>query len=124
MPSQYVQFRSQQANPDVPEVFDIDPNELWELRDKVTIVDVRRPDEYCGELGHVPGSLHIVLDTLPLRIEELAKDKTIVFVCRSGARSGRATGLALECGFDSVYNMKGGMLLWNERQLQVEGRSE
>ena len=124
MPSQTVDFHSKQPNPEAPTVQDIDPQELWEKRQQVVIVDVRRPDEFTGELGHVPGSSLVVLDTLPQRIEELPKDKTVVFVCRSGNRSGKATAFAKTQGFVSVFNMKGGMLLWNELGLSVEGRSE
>ncbi len=122
MASQTVQFTSKTAHPDVPEVEDIEPKELWDKKDKVVIVDVRRPDEFTGELGHVPGSQLMVLDTLPERLHELPKDRTIVFVCRSGARSGRATAFAKSEGFGSVFNMKGGMILWNQLNLQVEGR--
>ncbi|NJM10363.1 MAG: rhodanese-like domain-containing protein, partial [Bdellovibrionaceae bacterium] len=100
-----------------------DPKELWEQKDNVVMVDVRRPDEFTGELGHVPGSEHIVLDNLPQSIGDLPKNRTVVFICRSGARSGRATAFAHEQGFTSVYNMKGGMLLWNELGLKVEGRN-
>ncbi len=122
MPSQTVQFTTKKANPDIPDVEDIDPKELWEKRDQITIIDVRRPDEYSGELGHIPGSKLIVLDTLPDHMDQVPKDKTVVFVCRSGARSGRAVTFAKEEGLTAVYNMKGGMLLWNELKLQVEGR--
>jgi len=40
-------------------------------------------------------------------------DKTIeyIMVCRSGARSGRATQFLKEYGFN-VMNMTGGMLAW------------
>lgn len=120
----YVEFRTKKNNPDVPGVEDITPDELLAQKDKVTVVDVRRPDEFTAELGHVPGALHMVLDTLPQRIAELPKDQTIVFVCRSGGRSARASAFARENGFTSVYNMQGGMLLWNEKGLPVEGRNE
>lgn len=120
MASQTVQFRTKQTNPENPGVEDVDPKELWEQKTNVEIVDVRRPDEFTGELGHVPGAQLMVLDTLPERLNELPKDKTVVFVCRSGGRSGRATAFAKENGFTDVYNMKGGMLLWNDMKLQVE----
>lgn len=124
MPSQFVQFSTKQNNPEIPGVDDIDPKELWEQKDNVVIVDVRRPDEYTAELGHVPGSELMVLDSVPQRLQELPKDKTVVFVCRSGGRSGRATAYARDNGYTSVYNMKGGMLLWNQLGLTVEGRNE
>lgn len=119
MPS-HVEFSSQQSHPGSPEVVDIDPKELWEKRDLVYIVDVRGPDEYHGDLGHIPGAHLIVLDTLAQRLDEIPKDQTVVFVCKSGGRSGRATAFAKANGLNDVYNMKGGMLHWNELGLTVE----
>jgi rhodanese-related sulfurtransferase len=119
-----VQFRTRSSNPNAPGVEDIEPQEAWENKSEVLIVDVRRPDEFTGELGHIPGAQLMVLDTLPQRIEELPKDKTLVFVCLSGGRSSRACAFAKENGYDQVYNLKGGMTLWNQLNLQVEGRSK
>ncbi len=124
MPSQFVPFRTKKNNPDIPGVEDIEPQELWEQKDSVFIVDVRRPDEFGGELGHVPGAQLMVLDTLPQVLGELPKDQTVVFVCRSGGRSAKASAFARDNGYANVYNMRGGMLLWNELGLQVEGRNE
>lgn len=120
MSDQKVEFRVKHRNPDNPGVEDIEPKELWEQRDKAVLVDVRRPDEFTGELGHIPGAQLMVLDTLPERLNELPADRTVVFICRSGARSGRAAAFAKQNGRADVYNMKGGMLLWNELKLDVE----
>ena len=117
-------FKSAQKNPENPAIEDIDPKELLEKLKSVVVVDVRRPDEWEGELGHIPGALHMVLDNLPQRISELPQDKTLVFVCKSGGRSGRATAFAQAQGFKNIYNMKGGMLLWNQLSQPTEGRSD
>jgi rhodanese-related sulfurtransferase len=120
MASQTVQFRTKSQNPNIPGVEDVDPQEIWEQKSQLTLIDVRRPDEFTGELGHAPGAKSLVLDTLPQHIDKLPKDSTIVFICRSGNRSGKATAFAKANGFSHVYNMKGGMLLWNELGLAVE----
>jgi len=120
MASQFVRFRTKSPNPGVPGVEDIDPREVWEQRSNLALIDVRRPDEYTGELGHAPGANLIVLDNLPQQITELPKDRSIVFICRSGSRSASAAAFAKENGFDQVFNMKGGMLLWNELGLETE----
>ena len=124
MDSHFVAFSSQQGNPGFPGVKDIDPQELLEKKALVTVVDVRRPDEFNGSLGHIPGAEHIVLDVLPQQINELSKDKTIVFVCLSGGRSAHASAFATENGFTSVYNLKGGMTLWNELGFATEGKNQ
>ncbi|MDG0815238.1 rhodanese-like domain-containing protein [Bdellovibrio svalbardensis] len=115
-----VEFETKTENPNYEGVFDIAPAELQQKMNQVKMIDVRQPDEFTGELGHVGGAELIVLDTLPSQIANLPKDQTIVFICRSGARSGNATAYALMNGFTNVYNMKGGMLLWNQLQLPVE----
>jgi len=115
-----MEFTSQSGNPNFPTVKDVDPKEVLKLANQVKLVDVRRSDEYTGELGHAAGAELITLDTLPAKISTLPKDKPIVFICRSGGRSAQATAFALESGFKEVYNMRGGMLLWNEYGLKTE----
>ncbi len=113
-------FTSKTENPQFPDVWDLDPKEIQSNTSKLTLIDVRRPDEFVGELGHIPGATLVTLDQLPERIDTLPKDKTIIFVCRSGGRSAQATSFALESGFTEVFNMRGGMLLWNEYGLKIE----
>lgn len=115
-----VTFTSSKPNPSLSIVTDISAAELSEKKTSVHLIDVRRPDEYTGELGHIEGTQLIVLDTLPEHLESLPKDEPIVFVCRSGARSAQATAFALQNGFDQVFNMQGGMLKWNELGLPIE----
>jgi hydroxyacylglutathione hydrolase len=115
-----IEFSSAKANPGHDDVKDIDAEELKGLLDKVHLIDVRRPDEFTGELGHIKGARLIVLDTLPQHIDKLPKDEPIVFICRSGARSCNATAHALGDNFKHVFNLKGGMLRWNELGYPIE----
>jgi glyoxylase-like metal-dependent hydrolase (beta-lactamase superfamily II)/rhodanese-related sulfurtransferase len=86
------------------------------------LIDVRQTDEYVGELGHVPGSRLIPLRELATRGEELADHKTrnVVCICRAGVRSTTAAAMLTGLGFEHVWNMKGGMLGWNDERLPVE----
>lgn len=120
MKKQPISFDSAEVNPGAPQIQDISPEELAKKASLVYIVDVRGEDEYTGELGHIAGSHLIVLNTLPDHVDELPKDETIVFVCKSGGRSARAATFAHDAGFESVFNMKGGMLNWNSLGLPVE----
>ncbi|WP_374034194.1 rhodanese-like domain-containing protein [Bdellovibrio bacteriovorus] len=115
----FVNFTSKTENPHFEGIYDIGPAELLQNKANVVMVDVRQPEEYIGELGHVEGSSLMVLDTLPEQLGTLPKDKTVVFICRSGGRSAKATAFAKMNGFEEVYNMQGGMLLWNDLQLPV-----
>jgi hydroxyacylglutathione hydrolase len=116
----FVQFETREDNLYYPGVLDIDPREVAKKKDQVVLIDVRQPEEYQGDLGHIPGSKLIALDTLPDHLNDIPKDRTVVFVCRSGSRSARAAAFAMENGFSNVYNLKGGMILWNELHLQTE----
>lgn len=63
-------------------------NILDENPDKITIVDVRTPEEYAA--GHFPTAINIPVDELEDRADEVPTDKPIVFSCASGARAGEA----------------------------------
>ncbi len=115
-----INFTSQIENPNYEGVFDVPPQELQNNLTAIKLIDVRQPEEFVGELGHIAGAELLTLDTLPDHLGALPKDETIVFICRSGARSARATAFAMMNGFQHVYNMQGGMILWNDLQLPVE----
>lgn len=76
---------------------------------KPFVLDVREPGEY--RQGHIPGSVLIPLGALPQRLSEVPSGQRIVVVCRSGGRSGVATGILRKAGYDA-HNMAGGMNAW------------
>ena len=119
--SKFTTFSSE-TNPELTMVEDVSPDEVNAKKDMVCLVDVRSKEEFFGELGHIKNSKLITLDVLTDHLEELPSDKTIVFICRSGRRSATAAAMAKDNGFTSVFNMKGGMLLWNEMRLDTEGK--
>ena len=118
--SKYIGFESKSKNPQYEDVYDIEPQELLKKAASVKLIDVRQPDEFVGELGHIEASELMVLDTLPEKMSQIPKDQTVVFVCRSGGRSARAAAFALMNGYSHVYNLRGGMLLWNELALPTQ----
>src|SRR5258706_16013409 len=65
------------------------------------ILDVRNPDEWNNELGHIDGARLIPLPDLTARIAEIDgwKTKPIVVVCRSGRRSLAAPRILAGSGF-------------------------
>lgn len=101
----------------VPE---IDPVWVEANRATVQILDVREPGEFDGPLGHITGATLIPLGQLMDRFGELSKNKPIVAVCRSGARSAQATLFLGSAGFERVANLAGGMLRWRAEGRGVE----
>ncbi len=96
----------------VPTVQVNDPSELGQF----VLIDVRRPDEYTGELGHINGAKLVTLGPdLDTYLAHGNKEDKILFICRSGMRSANATMNALSLGYKSVFNMEGGMLLWKQK---------
>lgn len=84
------------------------------------VLDVREDQEYSG--GRVPHSKHIPLRQLSDRLHELEKfkNKPIIAICRSGARSGHSCSVLRKNGFEQVYNLNGGMMSWQQANMPVE----
>lgn len=99
----------------------VTPEDLYTKLGHIKVIDVRGPDEFNNELGHIPNA---VLSTLGPELDKKlnieSQDQELVFVCRSGKRSGEATKLALTKGYDKVYSLQGGMLRWNELRFPSE----
>lgn len=87
------------------------------------LIDVREPEEFVGDLGHVRGSLLVPLDALEHRLPKLAgyADRDVVVICRAGARSATAGAMLRRAGFLRVFNLRGGMLAWKAAGLPVDG---
>ena len=100
------------ANAGIPEVT---PTWTREHASEFRVVDVRGADEYHGELGHIPGSDLVPLNTLEQAARSWDRNQPMVVVCRSGGRSGRAAQLLEAMGFQRVASMAGGMLAWDLR---------
>lgn len=71
------------------------------------LLDIREPKEW--KLGTLPGALLIPMSELQARINEIPKDKPILCICRSGARSQQVAAFLKFSGYDDVANMVGGM---------------
>lgn len=91
------------------------PVVTWrELREKckedVFLLDVRTPEEYA--LGSIEGSVNIPLDELREHLDELPRDKEIVIYCSIGLRGYVGLRILKGHGFEQVYNLTGGLKLW------------
>lgn len=86
----------------------------------VRLVDVRRPDEYTGELGHIPGAELVTMGPDLQRLLETGdKDQEVVFICLAGGRSAQATMVSRNLGWTKTVNLEGGMKRWSELRFPV-----
>ena len=81
------------------------------------LVDVRQ--DYEWRAGRIRGAVHIPLDELPARADEIDRERPVVFQCRTGARSGMAEAAFTASGVDA-YNLEGGLEAWVEKGLPIE----
>ena len=78
----------------------------------VEIIDVRRPDEFIQ--GYINGAKNIDYEKKEFvnLIKKLNMNKTYAIYCRSGRRSARAIEMMEKLGFNSLFNLSGGIIEW------------
>ena len=103
------------GGPTVPEIPARDAQQRQ--KDGALLVDVREPHEWRS--GHAPNAKHIPLGQLSQHLPTLPREREILFICRSGNRSGQATALARNAGL-SATNVSGGMIAWTAAGLPVQ----
>jgi len=77
------------------------------------LVDVR--EEWELAIARLEQALHIPMNDIPDRMQELDRDREIVVMCRSGMRSGQVARYLEQHGFERVWNLAGGILAWSEQ---------
>ena len=102
----------------VKEIESLELIERLKLGKEVLLLDIRGADELVQ--GIIPGSQHLPMHLLPLRISEFPRDKDIVLYCRSGARSFHACRFLAQQGYDNLINLRGGIIDWAQKGLNVE----
>ena len=78
--------------------------------DDVYVLDVREPHEWST--GHLTNATHIPMREIPSRLADIPKDRDIVVVCRSGARSANVQQFLKANGITRVRNLIGGLMGW------------
>jgi rhodanese-related sulfurtransferase len=89
-------------------------------REKAVVIDVCESNEYAA--GHVGGAKNIPLSQLEQKLPGVVKNKAlpVILVCQSGARSGRAVGIAKKLGYEQAQSLGGGLGAWTKANLPVE----
>lgn len=83
----------------------------FESGDEFWLFDVRTSEERAET--KIDAAIHLDAEG-QAKLENLPKDATIVFQCRSGRRSQAAAEQYLALGYTNLWNLAGGILAWNE----------
>ncbi|WP_456373540.1 rhodanese-like domain-containing protein [Thiolapillus sp.] len=95
------------------QVKEIDVSELKKRLDTgedIVLLDIRSEAEV--RQGILPGSEHLPMHLIPLKLQDLPKDKDVILYCRSGARSYHACAFLEQQGMHNALNLRGGILDW------------
>jgi len=86
--------------------------EKLDNKEDFQLIDVRETFEY--ETSNLNG-LNIPLGGILIEADQVATDKPVIIHCRSGKRSAAAVmQLEQQLGLTNLYNLKGGILAWQE----------
>ena len=74
------------------------------------LLDVRTDEETA--VCALPDSVHIPMNLIPLRSHELPDGLPIVVYCHHGIRSLHTAMYLADAGFETLYNLQGGIDAW------------
>ncbi len=100
----------------------ISPTELTTLvnRESGQVIDIRPIDSF--RKGHIAGAKNLVESKITennkAELEKYASHPIIV-VCESGMTANKVCTRLTQMGFESVYNLRGGMQEWRQANLPV-----
>ena len=94
----------------------MDVQEAHSLLGTAHFLDVRKDHEFAA--GHIAGAMHVTLQEVPLRYQELPDDRPVIVTCQVGQRSGLATEFLRERGIDA-HNLEGGLDIWQSQGLPL-----
>ena len=99
----------------------VSPQQATELinREDGVVVDVRPMADF--NKGHIIRAINIPMSGFQNQLGQVEKykKKPIIVACRSGAQSSLACKQLQRNGFERVYNLKGGILAWQSKNLPM-----
>jgi len=86
----------------------------------ITILDVRLREDF--EREKIPGAINIFFGDYDFdeQADEILKEVPCLVYCKVGVGSMRALDIMEDLGFESLYNMSGGIDEWKEREYETE----
>ena len=92
---------------------EISPQDLkarLDARQAPLLLDVRQ--DWETKISRLPNAVHIPIEEIELRVDELNRDDAIVVYCHAGVRSAAVAEYLRSLGFRDVRNLAGGLDLW------------
>lgn len=87
--------------------------DLWLRREEPNtplLLDVRETWEI--NICQIPGSIHIPMQDVPARLQEIDDDVDIVCICHHGMRSAQVAMFLERQGYTRLHNLTGGVAAW------------
>ncbi len=110
-----------QKSSDAPIVQHITPEQMQQMiaNKPGVVLDVRTPQETAE--GMIDGAIQKDLfdDDFGETINRFDRNVPVYLYCASGGRSSDAADVFIESGFNSVYNMTGGIYKWEDQNLPI-----
>jgi len=88
------------------------------------LIDVRTINEFNN--GHIEGALQMnfYAPDFAQQLMQLPKDKPIYIYCNVGFRSGRAAAFLTQNGYQHVFNLQQGILVWHRQNFPISVSSD
>jgi rhodanese-related sulfurtransferase len=104
------------GQPSVPSVSVHDLAAALAADPSTPLIDVREAHEYAA--AHVASAVSMPMSIVPVRANEIPRDRSVYVICHSGGRSMQASMWLSAQGFD-VVNVIGGTAEWAANGLPV-----
>ena len=84
---------------------------LIDSEEDYVLIDVRESSELGN--GMIPTAVNVPLFKIIGALENYDKESRLIFYCRTGTRSEKATQIAIGLGFKNAKNYKGSIWEWS-----------
>jgi len=101
-------------------LINLDPtNAVALINNDAIVVDLRNAEAYAH--GHIVNAKSVPFDQFEAKRDAVLgnKSRPVLAVCDSGGVSSKAVEALRKSGFESVFNLKGGMNAWTQAGLPV-----
>ena len=75
-----------------------------------SFIDIR--EDFELEISRLEGAIHIPMNDVPSRLNELNVEEKYVIMCRTGVRSAQICEFLANQNFKNVANLEGGINKW------------